>query len=108
MPSEEIPLNLDALPGEDLWGVYRFKQGFGGQVVRHVGVWDKPISNVGYRIYQVGIDLRNRTRTVPKRLSKSVFDPSRFSGERPAPPLPAETGANATRPDMWRSVSVHA
>lgn len=23
-----------------LWGVYRFKDGFGGQVVRHIGAWD--------------------------------------------------------------------
>ena len=24
-----------------LWGVYRFKQGFGGQVVRYVGAWQQ-------------------------------------------------------------------
>ena len=23
-----------------LWGVYRFKQGFGGQIVRYTGAWD--------------------------------------------------------------------
>lgn len=34
-----------------LWGVYRFKQGFGGQVVRYTGAWDLPLSAVGYRLY---------------------------------------------------------
>ncbi len=34
-----------------LWGVYRFKQGFGGQVVRYTGAWDLPHSRVGYRLY---------------------------------------------------------
>ena len=32
-----------------LWGVYRFKQGFGGQVVRYTGAWGLPLSNRGMR-----------------------------------------------------------
>lgn len=28
---------------EGLWGVYRFKRGFGGQVVRCVGLWEQPL-----------------------------------------------------------------
>ena len=32
-----------------LWGVYRFKQGFGGQVVRYTGAWDLPLSTPGIR-----------------------------------------------------------
>ncbi|HET91293.1 MAG TPA: peptidoglycan bridge formation glycyltransferase FemA/FemB family protein [Chloroflexi bacterium] len=36
---------------DPLWGVYRFKQGFGGQFVRHVGAWDYPGSRVGYWLY---------------------------------------------------------
>ncbi len=27
-----------------LWGVYRFKRGFGGRVVRYLGMWEKPLS----------------------------------------------------------------
>jgi lipid II:glycine glycyltransferase (peptidoglycan interpeptide bridge formation enzyme) len=34
-----------------LWGVYRFKQGFGGRVVRYTGAWDLPCSRLGYRLY---------------------------------------------------------
>lgn len=48
----------------DLWGapddnsefdplhnVYRFKQGLGGRVVRHLGAWDKPIKPLAYHLY---------------------------------------------------------
>ncbi|MER2598415.1 MAG: peptidoglycan bridge formation glycyltransferase FemA/FemB family protein [Caldilineales bacterium] len=34
-----------------LWGVYRFKQGFGGQVMRYTGAWDLPVSSIGSRLY---------------------------------------------------------
>jgi len=34
-----------------LWGVYRFKRGFGGQVVRHLGAYDYPTSPLLYRLF---------------------------------------------------------
>ncbi|NLE75164.1 MAG: peptidoglycan bridge formation glycyltransferase FemA/FemB family protein [Chloroflexi bacterium] len=34
--------------GDGLWGVYRFKQGFGGQVVRTVGAWQQVYSRPGH------------------------------------------------------------
>jgi lipid II:glycine glycyltransferase (peptidoglycan interpeptide bridge formation enzyme) len=36
---------------DPLWGVYRFKEGFGGQVARHIGAWDLPVRPVLYRFY---------------------------------------------------------
>jgi lipid II:glycine glycyltransferase (peptidoglycan interpeptide bridge formation enzyme) len=36
---------------DPLWGVYRFKEGFNGQVVRHIGAWDLPVRPVYYRLY---------------------------------------------------------
>jgi len=36
---------------DPLWGVYRFKQGFGGEFVRHIGAWDFPVSKPGYWLY---------------------------------------------------------
>ncbi len=36
---------------DSLTGVFRFKQGFGGQVVRTLGAWDYPINKIGYRLY---------------------------------------------------------
>jgi len=42
----------DVLDESDpLWGVYRFKQGFGGEFVRHIGAWDFPVSLLGYWLY---------------------------------------------------------
>ena len=41
-----------------LWGVYRFKQGFGGQIMRYTGAWDLPVSPVGHRIYHLTRRLR--------------------------------------------------
>ncbi|MCS6837055.1 MAG: peptidoglycan bridge formation glycyltransferase FemA/FemB family protein [Anaerolineae bacterium] len=35
-----------------LWGVYEFKRGFRGQVVRHVGAWDYAPSSLLYRAYR--------------------------------------------------------
>ena len=31
---------------DGLWGVYRFKRGFGGEVVRYVGLWEKPLNRL--------------------------------------------------------------
>jgi lipid II:glycine glycyltransferase (peptidoglycan interpeptide bridge formation enzyme) len=45
---------------DPLWGVYRFKEGFGGEVVRHIGAWDLPVNPVLYRAY---------TRLLPKILA---------------------------------------
>jgi lipid II:glycine glycyltransferase (peptidoglycan interpeptide bridge formation enzyme) len=57
---DELPLELDALPSHGLWGVYRFKQGFGGTVVRSLGAWDLPINPLGYWLYGAGLTLKKR------------------------------------------------
>jgi peptidoglycan pentaglycine glycine transferase (the first glycine) len=42
----------DVFDEEDpLWGVYRFKEGLGGKVVRHIGAWDLPVRPVYYWLY---------------------------------------------------------
>ena len=41
-----------------LWGVYRFKQGFGGQVVRYVGTYDYVYSPFLYGLYEKMISRR--------------------------------------------------
>ncbi len=44
----------DSLDESDpLWGVYRFKDGFGGRFVPHVGAYDYPASPLLYQLYQV-------------------------------------------------------
>ncbi len=42
----------DVLDESDpMWGVYRFKQGFGGQFVPHIGAWDFPVNRRLYWAY---------------------------------------------------------
>jgi peptidoglycan pentaglycine glycine transferase (the first glycine) len=36
---------------DPLWGVYRFKRGFDGEFVTHIGAWDFPVSRAGYCLY---------------------------------------------------------
>jgi lipid II:glycine glycyltransferase (peptidoglycan interpeptide bridge formation enzyme) len=45
---------------DPLWGVYRFKEGLGGQVVRYLGAWDLPLRPTFYRLY---------TQTLPRLLA---------------------------------------
>jgi peptidoglycan pentaglycine glycine transferase (the first glycine) len=44
---------------DSLWGVFRFKQGLGGEVVRTLGAWDFPASPFWYKAY---------TRLIPRLL----------------------------------------
>lgn len=37
---------------DGLWGVYRFKRGFGGRLVRSAGAWDRPYNRVAYALYR--------------------------------------------------------
>jgi peptidoglycan pentaglycine glycine transferase (the first glycine) len=47
--------------GDGLWGVYRFKRGFGGKLVRSAGAWDRVYAPLRYRLYRWMLALRNRT-----------------------------------------------
>jgi peptidoglycan pentaglycine glycine transferase (the first glycine) len=50
----------DTFDASDLmWGVYRFKEGLGGDVVRWIGAWDFPIKPAIYQLY---------TRILPRLL----------------------------------------
>jgi len=42
---------------DSMWGVYRFKRGFGGEVFRTIGAWDYPVKPILYRIYTKVIPL---------------------------------------------------
>lgn len=56
---------------DPLWGVYRFKDGFGGQVVRTLGAWDFPVRPVLYQGYcQVLPRLLNVMRARGKSATK--------------------------------------
>lgn len=74
-PVEALPLDLEELPEAGLWGVYRFKQGFGGEVVRYVGTWDKPLAPLGYRLFTSGLAARNCARQVAGVLRRARVKP---------------------------------
>lgn len=38
---------------DGLWGVYRFKRGFGGEIQRTIGAYDRVCRPLIYRLYQV-------------------------------------------------------
>ena len=78
-PTEDLPIDIEALPQGELWGVYRFKQGFGGSVVRTVGAWDMALDTIGYRVYQLGLGAREVVgaaqslyRTFPRNVHEDV------------------------------------
>jgi lipid II:glycine glycyltransferase (peptidoglycan interpeptide bridge formation enzyme) len=43
---------------DGLWGVYRFKRGFGGQLVRSAGAWDRVYLPPLYALYRVWLGRR--------------------------------------------------
>jgi lipid II:glycine glycyltransferase (peptidoglycan interpeptide bridge formation enzyme) len=43
---------------DGLWGVYRFKRGFGGEVRRGVGPWDRIYNPVLYKLYRMWLRAR--------------------------------------------------
>jgi peptidoglycan pentaglycine glycine transferase (the first glycine) len=45
---------------DGLWGVYRFKRGFGGRVVRTLGAWDMVYAPGRYRLYTMAVNWLNR------------------------------------------------
>jgi lipid II:glycine glycyltransferase (peptidoglycan interpeptide bridge formation enzyme) len=45
---------------DGLWGVYRFKRGFGGDLVRTVGAWDRVYAALRYRLVNWALILRER------------------------------------------------
>lgn len=48
---------------DGLWGVYRFKRGWGGQVVRSAGTWDRIYNPMIYRLYRMALFVRSAIRT---------------------------------------------
>ena len=40
---------------DGLWGVYRFKRGFGGRLVRTAGAWDLVYAPLRYRLYSTAV-----------------------------------------------------
>jgi peptidoglycan pentaglycine glycine transferase (the first glycine) len=48
-----------ATRSDGLWGVYRFKRGFGGELMRSLGPWDRIYNPLLYRLYSIWLKYRN-------------------------------------------------
>jgi len=46
---------------DGLWGVYRFKRGFGGQLVRHTGAWVRVLSPIRWMGFKLAKRIRARS-----------------------------------------------
>jgi lipid II:glycine glycyltransferase (peptidoglycan interpeptide bridge formation enzyme) len=56
---QEILENEFSERSDGLWGVYRFKRGFGGRLVRSAGSWDRVYIPSLYRLYRIYLRLRS-------------------------------------------------
>ncbi|MBV7330883.1 peptidoglycan bridge formation glycyltransferase FemA/FemB family protein [Chloroflexi bacterium TSY] len=109
----ELPLDLGKVVAHDeLWGVYRLKQGFGGHVVRFVGSWDRPISKAGYRIYTIGYNIQQKMQELRKESNPApngslsdiwVFARSVHAKVLPPKALPTHL-KNVESPLEWRTI----
>lgn len=45
---------------DGLWGVYRFKRGFGGRLARSIGAWDLVYAPLRYRLYSAAVGWRQQ------------------------------------------------
>ena len=58
---------------DSLWGVYRFKRGFGGEVSLTIGAWDYPVRPIYYGLYTQWLPrLLDVTRWIGKKRTKRI------------------------------------
>ncbi len=63
-------------PADPMWGVYRFKEGFGARLVQLAGSWDFTARPAAYRLYIVGLPrLLSWTRRREQERTRRLLDP---------------------------------
>jgi len=60
-----IPPNDD--PNHPMYGLYRFKTGFGGQIIHRPGSWDYPYKKTFYALFNLAESLRKKMRDLKKK-----------------------------------------
>ncbi|MCB0158900.1 MAG: peptidoglycan bridge formation glycyltransferase FemA/FemB family protein, partial [Caldilineaceae bacterium] len=86
VPAEDLPVDVQQLPEGELWGVFRFKQGFGGRALRTVGAWDLPLHPLGYRAYTVALAAQDARRDVRALTPAAVAQRIGLGGADVLPP----------------------
>lgn len=60
-----------------LWGVYKFKTGYGAATVRHIGAWDFAPSPLRYAMYHTLLPrMLDLTRAISRRRTRALADSS--------------------------------
>lgn len=95
-PSDAMPVDVENLPEYGLWGVYRFKQGFGGNVMRMVGAWDMAVNPIGDAVYRAGL----KALEVRRYVGASVRQYARKSSSEGEPDVPTH---QVTDRSAWRA-----
>ena len=54
----------DPKPGHPLYGVYRFKKGFKGKIVKHIGAYDFSYSPLFYNLFEQGVKWYQNLRSL--------------------------------------------
>lgn len=58
---------------DSMWGVFRFKNGFGGEIIQTLGAWDYPIKPILYHMYTRLLPvLLDRMRTIGDRQTAAI------------------------------------
>ncbi|MGL4649394.1 MAG: lipid II:glycine glycyltransferase FemX, partial [Caldilineaceae bacterium] len=104
-PVDDLPVDVETLPREGLWGVYRFKQGFGGEVSRTVGAWDLPVSPVGFAVYRAGLQARGAQRRLAATAStaRASLGGARVQEQASPGGAPAVAGVRVEDATAWRA-----
>ena len=104
VPAQEMPVDVDALPAGDLWGVFRFKQGFGGVVERTVGAWDRPLNAPLYQLYRGGVALQaaRAAGQAPRQIVKEAV-----TALLPQHPLASSSLQTVESAAEWRALLAH-
>ncbi len=60
---------------DSMWGVYRFKEGLGGKVIRTVGAWDLPLRPLVFQLYaQVWPRVMDVLRSVGRARTRNTLE----------------------------------
>lgn len=89
-----LSVEMEDMPGErsgELWGVYQFKRGLGGEIVRFCGPYDYVYSPAGYWLMKRAIpylkefrnSVRERRQQAMKTQDSKAAAPQTESGENP-------------------------
>ncbi len=58
-PPEQLEAEFETR-SDGLWGVYGFKRGWGGRIVRSLGAWERVYNPLVYALYQMAVQRRER------------------------------------------------